>query len=158
MEAIYAGGCFWGVEYYMQRAPGVLAVESGFMGGDTENPSYEQVCRKDTGHAEVVRVVYDPAQTDYETLTKLFFEIHDPTQLDGQGPDLGEQYRSEIFYNSPEQKEIAEKLIARLREKGYAVVTAVTPAGTFWPAEEYHQNYYNRKGSVPYCHGYTPRF
>lgn len=156
--AYFAGGCFWGVEYYMQRAAGVLSVESGFMGGDKENPSYEEVCRRDTGHAEVVKVVFDPSKTTYEHVTRLFFEIHDPTQSDGQGPDIGEQYRSEVFYVSPQQKETAEKLIKLLRDGGYAVVTKITPASVFWKAEEYHQNYYNRKGSEPYCHGYTKRF
>lgn len=111
-----------------------------------------------TGHAEAVKVTYDPSVTDYETLAKLFFEIHDPTQEDGQGPDLGPQYRSEIFYLTPEQKAVAEKLIARLRAKGYGVVTKVTPATTFWPAENYHQDYYERKGTEPYCHAYTQRF
>ena len=156
--AIFAGGCFWGVEYFMQRAPGVLTVESGYIGGDTEHPTYEDVCRKHTGHVEAVRVVFDASQTTYEALAKLFFEIHDPTQLNRQGPDRGEQYRSEIFYANPQQKEVADKLIERLKTKGYPVVTLVSPATTFWPAEDYHQNYYNRKGSLPYCHGYTKRF
>lgn len=156
--AIFAGGCFWGVEYFMQKAPGVLTVESGYIGGETDHPTYEDVCRKNTGHAEAVRVVFDASQTTYEALAKLFFEIHDPTQLNRQGPDRGEQYRSEIFYANPQQKEVAEKLIERLKTKGYPVVTLVSPATTFWPAEDYHQNYYNRKGSLPYCHGYTKRF
>ncbi|MCR9012097.1 bifunctional methionine sulfoxide reductase B/A protein [Gabonibacter sp. KD22] len=156
--AIFAGGCFWGVEYFMQKAPGVLTVESGYIGGETDHPTYEDVCRKNTGHAEAVRVVFDASQTTYEALAKLFFEIHDPTQLDRQGPDRGEQYRSEIFYMNPQQKEVAEKLIEQLKTKGYPVVTLVSPAATFWPAEDYHQNYYNRKGSLPYCHGYTKRF
>ncbi|NDV84057.1 peptide-methionine (S)-S-oxide reductase [Bacteroides sp. 51] len=156
--AIFAGGCFWGVEYYMQKQPGVITVESGYIGGDKENPSYEQVCQKNTGHAEAVRITFDNTKTDYETLAKMFFEIHDPTQTDGQGPDIGEQYRSEVFYTTPQQKEIAEKLIGQLREKGYDVATAVTPATTFWTAEDYHQNYYVQKGTEPYCHGYTKRF
>ena len=156
--AIFAGGCFWGVEYFMQKAPGVLTVESGYIGGETDHPTYEDVCRKNTGHAEAVRVVFDASQTTYEALAKIFFEIHDPTQLNRQGPDRGEQYRSEIFYANPQQKEVADKLIERLKTKGYPVVTLVSPATTFWPAEDYHQNYYNRKGSLPYCHGYTKRF
>lgn len=156
--AIFAGGCFWGVEYYMQKQPGVITVESGYIGGDKENPSYEQVCRNNTGHAEAVRIVFDNTKSDYETLAKIFFEIHDPTQEDGQGPDIGEQYRSEVFYTTPQQKEIAEKLILQLKDKGYDVVTKVTPATKFWTAEEYHQNYYVRKGTEPYCHGYTKRF
>ena len=106
----------------MKKAPGVLAVESGYIGGKVEDPSYEEVCEGNTGHVEAVRVLFDASKTDYETLTKLFFEIHDPTQQDHQGPDYGEQYRSEIFYNSPEQKAVAEKLIQELKEKGYAVL------------------------------------
>lgn len=156
--AIFAGGCFWGVEYYMKKIPGVLSVESGYIGGHKENPTYEEVCRKNTGHAEAVRIVFDKKKTDYETLAKTFFEIHDPTQKNGQGPDIGEQYRSEVFYTNDKQKEITEKLIQQLRDRGYKVVTAVTPATKFWEAEDYHQNYYNRKGSLPYCHGYTKRF
>ena len=156
--AIFAGGCFWGVEYYMKKTPGVLAVESGYTGGTVEDPSYEEVCEGGTGHIEAVRVLFDSSKTNYETLAKLFFEIHDPTQVIRQGPDYGEQYRSEIFYTSPEQKAIAEKLIRQLQEKGYKVATVLAPASTFWVAEDYHQNYYERKGTLPYCHGYTKRF
>ncbi len=156
--AIFAGGCFWGVEHMLAQLPGVVDVESGYTGGATEHPTYEEVCRHTTGHAEAVRVTYDPAKVSYETLARLFFEIHDPTQRDGQGPDLGNQYRSEIFYASPEQEATARRLIARLRAKGYDVATEVTPAGRFWPAEEYHQDYYARKGTQPYCHRYTKRF
>ena len=156
--AIFAGGCFWGVEYLLSKMPGVLKVESGYTGGRTENPTYEQVCSHTTGHAEAVRVTFDPAKVSYEKLAKFFFEIHDPTQLDGQGPDLGDQYRSEIFYTTPAQQQTAEKLIGELRRRGYDVVTEVTPAGRFWPAEDYHQQYYKRKGTLPYCHAYTKRF
>ena len=156
--ALFAGGCFWGVEYMLSKLPGVRSVESGYTGGTTRNPTYEQVCSHRTGHAEAVRVVFDPRQLTYEELARQFFEIHDPTQLNRQGPDVGDQYRSEIFYTSPGQRRIAEELIAELRGKGYAVVTRVTPASTFWPAEEYHQRYYERKGTQPYCHVYTKRF
>ena len=156
--AVFGAGCFWGVEHMMQKEPGVLSVESGYIGGTVENPTYEQVCTKTTGHAEAVRVTYDPSRVSYETLAKLFFEIHDPTQEDGQGPDLGPQYRSEVFYLTPEQKEVSERLIKTLKDKGYRVVTRVTPATTFWPAETYHQDYYERKGTEPYCHAYTRRF
>ena len=142
----------------LSKLPGVRSVESGYTGGTTRNPTYEQVCSHRTGHAEAVRVVFDPRQLTYEELARQFFEIHDPTQLNRQGPDVGDQYRSEIFYTSPEQRRIAEELIAELRGKGYAVVTRVTPASTFWPAEEYHQRYYERKGTQPYCHIYTKRF
>lgn len=156
--AIFAGGCFWGVEYLMQKQPGVLSVVSGYIGGEIANPTYEQVCSKKTGYAEAVEIVFDPSKVSYETLAKLFFEIHDPTQLDRQGPDVGNQYRSEVFYTTPGQKVVAEKLIAQLKAKGYRVVTKVTPATKFWPAEKYHQDYYDRKGSTPYCHSYTKRF
>lgn len=157
-EAIFAGGCFWGVEHMMQKQPGVISVVSGYIGGTVDNPTYEQVCTKKTGHAEAVRVTYDPSKVSYETLAKLFFEIHDPTQTNGQGPDLGPQYRSGIFYLNPEQKAVAEKLIGQLETKGYKVATKVTPATKFWPAETYHQDYYDRKGTEPYCHAYTKRF
>lgn len=156
--AIFAGGCFWGVEYFLQKAPGVKSVESGYIGGHVDHPTYEQVCSHTTGHAEAVRVVFDPAQISYEEVTKLFFEIHDPTQVDRQGPDIGDQYRSEVFYLNGDQKAIAEKLIKILKDKGYKMATQVTKATTFWPAERYHQDYYFNKGTLPYCHGYTKRF
>lgn len=157
-EAIFAGGCFWGVEHLIQKQPGVISVVSGYIGGTVDNPTYEQVCTKKTGHAEAVKITYDPSKVSYETLAKLFFEIHDPTQANGQGPDLGPQYRSEVFYLTPEQKAVAEKLIGQLKAKGYNVVTKVTPATKFWSAETYHQDYYDRKGTEPYCHAYTKRF
>lgn len=157
-RAIFAGGCFWGVEYMLGKVKGVRRIRSGYIGGHTENPTYEQVCSHRTGHAEAVEVEFDPAEVSYETLARLFFEIHDPTQLDRQGPDIGDQYRSAIFYTTPEQKTIAEHLIRLLEARGYDVVTDVIPAGRFWPAEAYHQGYYNRRGTHPYCHGYTRRF
>lgn len=156
--AIFAGGCFWGVEHLMQQQRGVVSVESGYTGGHTENPTYEQVCHHDTGHAEAVRVTYDPNVVSYEELAKLFFEIHDPTQIDRQGPDIGDQYRSEIFYTTPEQKETAEKLIRQLEDKGYDIATKITPADRFWLAEDFHQDYYARKGTQPYCHTRVKRF
>lgn len=156
--AIFAGGCFWGVEYYMEKNPGVISVVSGYTGGSKENPTYEDVCYKNSGHIEAVEIVYDPAKTSFEELGRLFFEIHDPTQVDRQGPDVGEQYRSEVFYLNEEQKKITERLIKQLEDKGYNIATQVTPATTFWKAENYHQNYYDKKGSLPYCHGYTKRF
>jgi peptide methionine sulfoxide reductase msrA/msrB len=156
--AIYAGGCFWGVEYYMQKQKGVYSVTSGYTGGHTDHPTYEQVCSNTTGHAEAVEIVFDPAQVTYDQLTRLFMEIHDPTQVDRQGPDIGSQYRSEIFYRTDEQKRVAENLISILKSKGFKVATKVTKASTFWPAEAYHQDYYERKGSLPYCHGYVKRF
>lgn len=157
-STIFAGGCFWGVEHMMQQLPGVLSVESGYIGGKVDNPTYEQVYTDQTGHAEAVRVMFDPLKVSYETLAKRFFEIHDPEQTDGQGPDLGNRYRSEIFYTTAEQKKVAEELIGILKQKGYKVATKLTPATTFWPAENYHQDYYDRKGTEPYCHRYTKRF
>lgn len=156
--AIFAGGCFWGVEYYIGKMPGVISVESGYMGGDVRNPTYEQVCTGATGHAEVVKVTFDPKVVSFEEVSKMFLEIHDPTQENRQGPDIGEQYRSEIFYTSEEQRLTAEKLIDKLVANGYDVATRLTPADTFWKAEEYHQDYYNRKGTTPYCHKRIKRF
>lgn len=156
--AIFAGGCFWGVEHLFRTAPGVLAAESGYTGGQTANPSYEQVCSGKTGHAEAVRVTYDPARTSFERLAKFFFEIHDPTQLNRQGPDVGDQYRSAIFYRDDAEKETAEKLIAVLKAKGCDVKTRLEPAGVFWPAEEFHQRYYEKTGKTPYCHFRVNRF
>jgi len=156
--AIFAGGCFWGFEYYMMKIKGVISTTVGYTGGHTENPTYEQVCAGNTGHYEAIEVVFDPSKTTYEDVAKLFFEIHDPTQWNHQGPDRGEQYRSAVFYRNQNQKDITEKLISILKKKGYNVVTEVKPAGKFWKAEDYHQDYYNHKGSEPYCHGFVQRF
>lgn len=156
--AIFAGGCFWGVEYYLQKAPGVLTVVSGYIGGHVENPTYQQVCGGETGHLEAVEVTFDPSRISFEELAKLFFEIHDPTQWNHQGPDVGEQYRSAVFYRNEEQREITEKLIGILKKNGYKVVTEIKPTTTFWKAENYHQDYYEYKGSTPYCHKHTKRF
>ena len=156
--AIFAGGCFWGVQYYLERAKGVISTRVGYIGGHKANPTYEEVCCGGTGYLEAVEVTYDPTQITYENLAKLFFEIHDPTQANGQGPDIGEQYQSVVFYLNDPQKATAEKLIQILKGKGYAVVTKVLPAGTFWPAEDYHQQYYDKNGHTPYCHAYTKRF
>ena len=156
--AVFAGGCFWGVEYFLQQARGVIYADSGYTGGKIEAPTYEQVCSGKSGHIEAVKVVYDPMLTSYETLAKLFFEIHDPTQIGRQGPDVGEQYQSVIFVNGKTQQETTEKLIETLEKKGYKVATKIQPAGRFWPAEKYHQDYYFQKKSLPYCHQYTKRF
>lgn len=157
-KAYFAGGCFWGVEYYFQKQKGVIDAVSGYMGGETENPTYQEVCRGDSGHLEVVEVTYDPSQVSFETLARLFFEIHDPTQADGQGFDIGEQYMSAIFFNDEKEKEIALKLINILKNKGYDVVTRLLPAETFYRAEDHHQNYYLRRGRQPACHVYKKRF
>lgn len=151
-RAIFAGGCFWGVEYWFQKVPGVLSVTSGYIGGTKPHPTYGEVCSHTTGHAEAVEVLYDPVRVSYESLAKLFFEIHDPTQVDRQGPDVGDQYRSAIFYVDETQKQVAEKLIGELKQRGMHIATKVTPATEFWPAEEYHQDYYAKTGSQPYCH------
>ena len=151
-RAIFAGGCFWGVEYYFKNAPGVISTTVGYTAGDTEKPTYEQVCTDKTGHAEAIEIVYDPNKTSYENLAKLFFEIHDFTQLNGQGPDIGTQYRSGIYYLNEQQKETAEKLVQILKQKGYDVKTEIKAAETFWPAEQYHQDYYEKNGKTPYCH------
>ena len=157
-SAIFASGCFWGTEYHLQRAPGVISTTVGYIGGHVENPTYKQVCTDRTGHAEAVEVIYDPTKTGYEQLARLFFETHDFTQLNRQGPDVGKQYRSAIFYLNKQQKEIATRLVEILRKKGYDVKTEITPAGRFWPAEGYHQDYYMKKGTTPYCHVYRPIF
>ena len=156
--AVFAGGCFWGVEYYMNKIKGVISTEVGYTGGKTENPSYKEVCTGNTGHYEAIRVIFDPGQTTYEAVTKMFFETHDPTQWNHQGPDWGEQYRSAVFYLNLRQKAITESLISQLKEKGFKVVTEVIPSKTFWKAEDYHQDYYDHKGTTPYCHGYVKRF
>ncbi len=157
-RAYFAGGCFWGTEHLLEQQKGVISATSGYMGGTKENPTYREVCDGTTGHAETVEVVFDPTKTDYETLARYFFEIHDPTQIDRQGPDIGDQYRSAIFVTSNEQRTVIEKLIGLLKAKGYKVVTEIASAETFWPAEKYHQDYYNYTGKEPYCHFYTKRF
>ena len=157
-QAIFAGGCFWGVEYYFKNASGVISTTVGYTAGTTEKPTYEQVCTDKTGHAEAIEVVYDPNKTSYGNLAKLFFEIHDFTQLNRQGPDIGTQYRSGIYHLNGQQKETAEKLVQILKQKGYDVKTEIEEAGTFWPAEQYHQDYYTKTGKTPYCHIYKKIF
>ncbi|MEG1544782.1 MAG: bifunctional methionine sulfoxide reductase B/A protein [Tannerellaceae bacterium] len=157
-KAYFASGCFWGTEYYFMKGKGVEHTAVGFMGGHVENPSYKQVCEKNTGHLETTEVTYDGTQTSYDELVKLFFETHDFTQTDGQGPDIGPQYLSCIFYSTPEEKQIAETYIRQLEGKGYKVATQLRPAATFWKAEDYHQQYYEHKGTTPYCHVYRKIF
>ena len=142
----------------MQQLPGVCLVESGYIGGKKPNPTYREVCKGDSGHIEAVRVLFDPIQTNYEAIIKLFLEIHDPTQKNGQGPDIGEQYQSAIFYYDQKQKDISNKCLAFLKQKGLSVVTNILPVMTFWRAEEFHQNYYAQKGTEPYCHHRVERF
>lgn len=150
--AIFAAGCFWGVEHLMRKEPGVLSAQSGYTGGATENPRYNEVCSGSTGHYEAVKVEYDPEKISFEQLTKLFFEIHDFSQQNGQGPDIGDQYRSAIFYNDDHEKQTAQKVIDELKQMGHSVATTLHKAQKFWPAEEYHQEYYAKTGKTPYCH------
>ena len=152
--AIFGGGCFWCIEAVFNRLDGVKIAESGYMGGHVDNPTYRQVCHGDTGHVEVVRVIYDPAQLTFSDLMDVFFPVHDPTTLNRQGNDTGEQYRSVIFYTSEEQREQAEAKIAQLNAtKAYPepVVTVVEPASAFYMAEDYHQLYYDNNRTQPYC-------
>ena len=157
-RAFFAGGCFWGVEHLLQSLPGVLTVVSGYMGGESEHPTYKEVCSGRSGHLETVEVLYDPARVSYEAVAMRFFEIHDPTQADGQGPDIGPQYRSAIFVADKEERATIEKLIGQLKERDYKVATQVLPQAPFWPAEAYHQDYYEHKGTEPYCHAPVKRF
>jgi peptide-methionine (S)-S-oxide reductase len=153
-KATFGAGCFWGVEARFQQLPGVTATAVGYEGGKLENPSYRDVCTDMTGHAEVVEIDYDPAKASYEQLLDLFFELHDPTQLNRQGPDHGTQYRTVVFYHSPEQEAAAKATIQRLTEEKHfskPIVTQVVPAETFWRAEEYHQKYLEKRGAVS-CH------
>lgn len=157
-KAYFASGCFWGTEYFFMKADGVKKTNVGFMGGHIDNPTYEQVCQQNTGHLELTEVIYDPTVTTYEEMVKLFFETHDFTQTNGQGPDIGPQYLSCIFYSNDKEKAIAEKYISILEDKGYKVATMLKPKDTFWKAENYHQQYYEGKAMTPYCHKYTPVF
>lgn len=152
--ASFAAGCFWGAEEIFRRAQGVKDTAVGYMGGTTERPTYEQVCADETGHAETVQVTFDPKAVSYDELLKIFWENHDPTQVNRQGPDVGTQYRSVIFYHSPEQKAAAEKSMTELEASGKFVkpiATVIVPAATFWRAEEYHQRYLEKKG-LGTCH------
>jgi peptide-methionine (S)-S-oxide reductase len=152
--ATFGAGCFWGVEAKFQQVPGVLETAVGYEGGATDNPSYHAVCTDLTGHAEVVQLTYDPDRVSYAQLLELFFALHDPTQLNRQGPDWGTQYRSVIFFHSPEQEAAARALIDRLTaEKRFplSIVTQLVPAKTFWRAEEYHQKYLQKRGATS-CH------
>jgi peptide methionine sulfoxide reductase msrA/msrB len=155
---ILASGCFWGTEYFLKRIDGVLSTTVGYTGGHVENPSYEQVCGKRTGHYEACLVEYDPKRTTAEEVLRTFFETHDPTQANGQGPDIGPQYRSAVFYQNEAQRDLTQSLIGLLTAKGLDVATEVLPAQAFYSAEGYHQDYYDIKGGTPYCHGYRKLF
>ncbi len=153
-KATFAAGCFWGVEARFQQLPGVSATAVGYEGGSLASPTYQQVCTDRSGHAEAVEIDFDPSKISYQQLLDEFFALHDPTQLNRQGPDWGRQYRSVVFYHSPEQEKTAKETIARLTaEKRFSkpVVTQVVPAETFWRAEDYHQKYLEKRGAVS-CH------
>ena len=151
---IFAGGCFWCLEAVFDRMHGVTSVESGYMGGHVDNPTYKQVCNGDTGHAEVVRITFNPAETSFKELLDVFFTIHDPTTPNRQGNDVGTQYRSAIFYTSEDQQREAKKKIEELtaaRAYPNPIVTSLEPAGKFYQAEDYHQEYFENNGNQPYC-------
>jgi len=159
-KAYFAAGCFWGVEYWFDQQEGVITATSGYMGGHTPDPTYYEVCQKNTGHLETVEVVYDPNIISYEDLCKLFFETHNPEQTNGQGPDIGPQYLSAVFTNNIEEEDTVQKLINQLEDQGMQIATMIKDANeyTFYPAEAEHQNYYKLRNSTPYCHAYTKRF
>ena len=152
--ATLAGGCFWCLEAVFDDLKGVASVESGYMGGTLKDPTYEQVCAGDTGHAEVVHVVFDPSVVSFKEILQVFFVIHDPTTRDRQGNDVGTQYRSAIFYHTPAQKAVAEQTLGEIAQAGLyrnAIVTEVAPVSTYYPAEDYHQEYFARNPYQPYC-------
>ena len=152
-QATFGAGCFWGVEYVFRRVPGVTQVRSGYSGGIIPNPSYEQVCSHTTGHAEVAQVTFDPERVSYDQLLEVFWAMHDPTQVDRQGPDIGDQYRSVIFTHSEEQRSAAEASLQRAQDRfTRPIATKIEPLQAFYPAEDYHQEYYEKNGKVPYCH------
>jgi peptide-methionine (S)-S-oxide reductase len=153
--ATFAAGCFWGVQSFFEDMKGVIRSQVGYIGGNTVNPTYEKVCYKNTNHAEAVEIVFDNSIISFKSLVEAFFKLHDPTQLNRQGPDIGTQYRSSIFYHSKEQKEISEEVIKTLTEaKQYSkpIVTKLETNQIFYPAEQYHQKYFAKKGINPTCH------
>lgn len=159
LETAYlASGCFWGTQYYLQRLNGVEATYVGYMGGTLEQPSYEQVKTGDTGHVETVMVLFDPRKISYSHLLRYYFETHDFSQVGGQGPDIGTQYRSVVFYCNDFQQLLAAETIELLSEMGYLVATGIEEASVFWIAENYHQDYYNKTNGAPYCHRYRKIF
>lgn len=151
-KATFAGGCFWCVEAVFKEIKGVKSVSSGYCGGTTGNPTYEEVCNQNTGHAEAVQIKYDPKIISYEELLKIFFSTHDPTTLNREGPDIGTQYRSAIFYHNEEQRNVAKKYIEKLENKiEDKIVTQIEKLDNFYIAEEYHQNYYEKNPNATYC-------
>jgi methionine-S-sulfoxide reductase len=149
----FGAGCFWGVEYVFERVPGVLSTEVGYEGGVTEHPTYRDVCSHTTGHAEVARVTFDPTVVSFQQLLEVFWAMHDPTQVNRQGPDVGDQYRSAIFVEDDEQRRTAEASRERAQARfPRPIATEISDATTFWPAEGYHQRYYDKNGHEPYCH------
>lgn len=157
-KAVLASGCFWGTQFYLQKMKGVIVTRVGYTGGTTINPTYYEVFTGKTGHVEAVLVEYDPAQISYYEILKMFFETHNFSQSNGQGPDIGSQYLSKVFYRNELEQKTALDLINALKEKGFEVATKVVPVGEFYPAEEYHQDYYLKSGGTPYCHRYRKIF
>jgi len=159
-KAYFAAGCFWGVEYHFAKMDGVIAADSGYMGGHTKDPNYKDICTGTTGHLEVVEVTYEPSKVSFEELAKLFFETHESAQTNGQGPDIGSQYLSAVFYNDAEEKATIEKLIGILATKGVKSATKLYKASEhpFYKAEDYHQDYYKKHNKTPYCHTYMKKF
>lgn len=157
-KAYFASGCFWGTEYHFMKKDGVIETTVGYMGGHTQSPTYKEVCTGTTGHIETTEVIYDPSKTNFEELLKLYYETHDFEQVGGQGPDIGSQYQSVVFYTTDAQKQLVEKYKQILQERGYKPATLLKPAPEFWAAEDYHQEYYDKKNGTPYCHVYRKLF
>jgi peptide methionine sulfoxide reductase msrA/msrB len=157
-KAYFAGGCFWGVEYFFENLKGVISAVSGYMGGDETKATYQEVSKGDTGHLEVIEIAYDNTQTTYENLLKLFMQIHDFSQTNGQGPDIGAQYLSAVFTSDKEELKTIKKVFDTIEKMGYKVATTIRPLAKFFKAEDYHQDYYQKKNSKPYCHVFKKLF
>jgi peptide methionine sulfoxide reductase msrA/msrB len=157
-KAYFASGCFWGTEFYFMKKAGVTETTVGYMGGHVDNPTYKEVCTGTTGHIETTEVIFDTSKTSFEDLVKLYYETHNFEQVGGQGPDIGPQYQSVVFYVNENQKAIVEKYLNILKDKGFKPATLLKPAPVFWAAEDYHQEYYDKKNGTPYCHIYRKLF